>query len=77
MTDIAARAQLHRRRIRDAVEAYEANQTAENWSAVKHALHAAEARLIDHFGLEPLEAQRSGGGGKPPTDPNDDAPTAG
>lgn len=76
MTDIASRAQLHRRRVRDALLEAEACHPGSPALATLHtAIAQAEARLIDHFDLAPLDAERSGGGGKPPTDPNDDEPT--
>lgn len=75
MTDIADRAQLHRRRIRDALLAAEAaHPNSPELAALHTAVAQAEARLVDYFDLEDLEddANRSGGGGKPPADPNDD-----
>lgn len=72
MTDIATRAQLHRRRVRDALLAAEAANPTADLTALHTAIAQAEARLVDHFGLDALEPARSGGTDKPPTDPNDD-----
>ena len=73
MTDIAARVQLHRQRIQAAlVAAEDAHPDSPELAALHTAIAQADARVVDYFDLEPLEPARSGGGGKPPSDPNDD-----